>query len=86
MKHKAPNSSLRLLSVILLALCAAQAPAAATAEEHTVTFRRLNGTILSRVKVAHGGSVAAPEGPVEPDHTFKGWDHGDWLGCVTNDI
>ena len=58
----------------------------AAAELHTVTFRRLNGTVLSKVKVPHGGSVAAPAGPAEPDHTFKGWDHGDWLGCVTNDI
>ena len=53
---------------------------------HTVTFRRLNGTVLSRVEFAHGGSVVAPAGPVEADFTFKGWDHGDWLGSVTNDI
>ena len=60
--------------------------ASASAETHTVTFRRMNGTVLSKVEVVHGGSVDAPEGPVEADHVFKGWDHGDWLGCVTNDI
>jgi autotransporter-associated beta strand protein len=59
---------------------------AAQGAAHTVTFRRLNGTVLSRVEVAHGGSVVAPAGPVEADFTFKGWDHGDWLGSVTNDI
>ena len=65
-----------------LALCAAQS----FAETHTVTFRRMNGTVLSKVEVEHGGSVALPEAPVEPDHVFKDWDHGEWLGCVTNDI
>ena len=72
----------KIISIACVALFAAQAFAAT----HTVTFRRMNGTVLSKVEVEHGGSVAAPEGPVEPDHTFKGWDHGDWLGCVTNDI
>ena len=65
-----------------LALCAAQS----FAVSHTVTFRRMNGTVLSKVEVEHGGSVALPEAPAEADHTFKGWDHGEWLGCVTNDI
>ena len=46
----------------------------------------MNGTVLQKIEVAHGGSVTPPAGPAEADHTFKGWDHGDWLGCVTNDI
>ena len=84
MKHATSTHPLRSLSVLFaLAISAANAAAGQT---HVVTFRRLNGTVLSRVQVENGGSVAAPEGPVEPDHTFKGWDHGDWLGCVTNDI
>lgn len=60
---------------ICLLFCAVALAAQGTA--HTVTFRRLNGTVLSRVEVAHGGSVVAPEGPVEANFIFKGWDHGD---------
>ena len=56
------------------------------AETHTVTFRKMDGTVLSRVEVAHGGSVTAPTAPTVANYTFKTWDHGDWLGCVTNNV
>ena len=46
----------------------------------------VSSAVLSKVEVEHGGSVTPPSGPVEADHTFKDWDHGEWLGCVTNDI
>ena len=38
-----------------LALCAAQAFAA---ETHSVTFRRMNGTVLSKIEVAHGADAS----------------------------
>ena len=43
-----------------LALCAAEVFAANT---HTVTFRRMNGTVLQTVEVAHGANATslAPE-------------------------
>ncbi|MBQ6136055.1 MAG: glycoside hydrolase family 16 protein, partial [Kiritimatiellae bacterium] len=63
-----------------VALCVVQA----FAETHTVTFRRMNGTVLSRVQVENGGSVAAPALPSESGFTANKWDHADWLGCVTN--
>jgi len=53
---------------------------------HTVTFRRLNGTVLSRVEVAHGGSVAAPAAPAESGFTFSAWDGAAKLANVTNDV
>ncbi|MBQ6136392.1 MAG: DUF2341 domain-containing protein, partial [Kiritimatiellae bacterium] len=66
----------------VLALCAAQS----FAETHVVTFRKMDGTVLSKVEVAHGGSVTAPTAPTVADYTFSRWDHGDWLGCVTNNV
>ena len=67
---------------IAAALCAAQA----LAETHTVKFRRLNGTVFREVQVEHGGSVALPSAPAETHFAFKGWDHAEWLSCVTNDF
>ena len=66
-----------------LALCAAQSFAENT---HTVTFRRMNGTILSKVEVAHGGSVTAPALPAENGMTAKKWDFVEKLANVTNDV
>ena len=59
---------------------------AAQGVTHTVTFRRLNGTVLSRVEVAHGGSVAAPAAPAESGFTFSAWDGAAKLANVTNDV
>ena len=56
------------------------------AETHTVTFRKIDGTVLSKVEVEHGGSVTAPTPPTIANYSFKEWDHGDWLGCVTNNV
>ena len=69
-----------------LALCAAQS----FAETHTVTFRRMNGTVLSKVEVAHGANATSlvPAGPDESAHdlSFSRWDLVDKLACVTNDV
>ena len=48
------------------ALCAVQAIAANT---HTVTFRKLNGTVLQSFEVEHGANATSlvPELPVEKD-------------------
>ena len=74
-----------LLAFAAVALCATQAFAANT---HTVTFRRMNGTVLSKVEVEHGANASslAPALPAETDMTAKGWDHADWLTSVTNDV
>ena len=69
-----------------LAAAAFAGYAALAAETHTVTFRRLNGMVLSRVEVAHGGAVTPPALPEEIGFTKKAWDHADRLACVTNDI
>ena len=42
---------------VAAAVAAAQALAAG-APKHTVTFRKLDGTVLKQVQVAHGGKVA----------------------------
>ncbi|MBQ6136864.1 MAG: DUF2341 domain-containing protein, partial [Kiritimatiellae bacterium] len=65
-----------------LALCAMQS----FAEIHTVKFRRLNGTVFHVEQVEHGASAALPSPPAEAHFAFKGWDHGEWLACVTNDF
>ena len=69
-----------------LAFCAAQS----FAETHTVTFRRMNGTVLSKVEVTHGANATSlvPAGPDESanDLSFSRWDFVDKLACVTNDV
>lgn len=52
----------------------------------TVTFRRLNGTVLDRVAVAEGSSVAVPAGPEESKMRFVGWDRAEKLTNVTGDV
>ena len=68
------------------ALCAVQA----FAETHTVTFRRMNGTVLSKVEVEHGANATSfvPAGPDESANnlSFSRWDLVDKLACVTNDV
>ena len=61
---------------------------AAGAATHTVTFRRLNGTVLLQTNAVHGANATAmaPALPAETGMTAKGWDHADWLACVTNDV
>ena len=70
-----------------VALCAAQAFAANT---HTVTFRRMDGTVLMQTNVVHGANASslAPAGPDESANglAFSRWDHADWLASVTNDV
>lgn len=60
--------------VCMLALCAMQVSAANT---HTVTFRRLNGTILKTFEVQHGANATslAPAIPAETGMTAQRWDH-----------
>ena len=67
-----------------VALCAAQS----FAETHTVTFRRLNGTVLQKVEVAHGANATslAPDLPSETNMTAQRWDCSEKLACVTNDV
>ena len=62
------------------------ASAAFAADTHIVTFRRLNGTVLQRVEVAHGAAVSAPDAPEESGFSFKEWDHADRLVSVTNNV
>ena len=69
---------------LCLIFCAAVLVAQSVA--HTVTFRRLNGTVLSRVEVEHGGTVAAPAAPAESGFTFSAWDGAANLANVTNDV
>ena len=78
-------NSIRIVAFAAVAFCAAQLFAANT---HTVTFRKMNGTVLQSFEVAHGANASslAPALPAETDMSAKGWDHGDWLGCVTNDV
>ncbi|MBQ6136486.1 MAG: DUF2341 domain-containing protein, partial [Kiritimatiellae bacterium] len=73
-----------IMLVAALALCAAQA----FADTHTVTFRRMNGTVLSRVEVEHGANATAlaPALPAETDMTAKRWDCAEKLANVTNDV
>ena len=52
----------------------------------TVTFRRLNGTVLQRVAVADGSSVSALTGPEEPNMRFVGWDRVERLSHVTENV
>ena len=52
----------------------------------TVTFRRLNGTVLRRVAVAEGSSVTAPAGPAEANMRFTGWDRAERLADVRADV
>ena len=61
---------------------------ALAAETHTVTFRRMNGTVLNTVQVAHGGAVSAPAGPDESADglAFQRWDGAEKLSGVTNDV
>ena len=53
---------------------------------HTVTFRRLNGTVLEQIEIAHGGAVTAPMAPAETGFTFTAWDGEEKLACITNDV
>jgi len=53
---------------------------------HTVTFRRLNGTVLEQIEIAHGSAATAPTAPTEADFTFAAWDGAEKLVCVTNDV
>ena len=69
---------------VVLVLAAAQA----LASTHTVTFRKMNGTVLQTVEVAHGADATSlkPALPTETGMKAKGWDHADWLASVTNDV
>jgi hypothetical protein len=51
-------------------------PAVAATATHTVTFRKMNGTVLQRVEVEHGDTAVAPAGPDESANglTFQRWD------------
>ena len=68
----------------VLALCAVQA----FSQTHTVTFRRMNGTVLSKIEVAHGADASGlvPALPAEADMTARTWDCADRLASVTNDV
>ena len=68
-----------------LALCGAQA---LVAETHSVTFRRMNGTVLSKIEVEHGANASGlvPALPAEADMTARTWDCADRLASVTNDV
>ena len=67
-----------------LALCVAQS----FAETHTVTFRRMNGTVLSKIEVAHGADATGqmPEIPSETGMVTQRWDCAEKLANVTNDV
>ena len=70
----------------LAAICLALPSLADGTASHTVTFRRMNGTILSRVEVAHGEPAPVPRAPDESGYTFKGWDNTNKISSVTQDI
>ncbi|MBQ6137757.1 MAG: family 16 glycosylhydrolase, partial [Kiritimatiellae bacterium] len=71
---------------IVAAMFAAAALASGSlfAEDHVVTFRRLDGTILERRTVPHGGTTTLPAAPSVPHFRFKEWDRAERLACVTN--
>lgn len=73
-------------AALLLFAALASALAARAADTHTVTFRRLNGTVFQTVEVAHGAAVAAPDAPAEAGFSFTAWDHADRLTRVTNNV
>ena len=68
----------------VIALCAAQA----FAINHTVTFRKMDGTVLSKIEVAHGANATSlkPTVPTESGMTANGWDCAEKLANVTNDV
>ena len=78
---------MKIIATTLAALCLAL-PATANNAAHTVTFRKMNGTVLQKVEVAHGGATVAPAGPDESADglTFQRWDGAEKLSCVTNDM
>ena len=78
---------MKIIATTLAALCLAL-PATANNAAHTVTFRKMNGTVLQKVEVAHGGATVAPAGPNESADglTFQRWDGAEKLSCVTNDV
>ena len=78
---------MKIIATTLAALCLAL-PATANNAAHTVTFRKMNGTVLQKVEVAHGGTAVAPAGPDESADglTFQRWDGAEKLSCVTNDV
>ncbi len=79
----------RLDTAVFPACCAlALGVAPAFAASHTVTFRRLNGTVLRTGEVAHGADATAlvPEAPSESGFSFSSWDHAEQLAHVTNDV
>ena len=75
-------------SKVFCLLLALTVSAATAADTHTVTFRRLNGTVLLQTNAVHGANATAmaPELPAETDFTAQGWDCIDKLACVTNDV
>ena len=76
----------RVVLCSLVSLVVVQSFGAPGAKKHMVTFRKLDGTVLKQVQVAHGGKVAAPAAPTVPDFTFKAWDGAERLSHVTNDV
>ena len=73
------------IATMVVSSCFVRTSAATT---HSVTFRKLNGTVLQSFEVEHGANASslAPTVPSEADMTPHGWDHADWLECVTNDV
>ena len=82
------TSSGSRFAVVLASLATFGAVHSFAADTHTVTFRRLNGTVLLQTNAVHGANATAmaPALPAEAGMTAQGWDHADWLACVTNDV
>lgn len=80
-------NSIRTVVFAAVALCAVQLLAANT---HTVTFRKMDGTVLMQTNVVHGADATslAPAGPDESAAglAFSRWDFAEKLACVTNDV
>ena len=78
------NKGKTMKNAIAAMLAAAFASGSLFAEDHAVTFRRIDGTILERRMVPHGGTTSLPDAPEVPHFRFKEWDRAERLACVTN--